>query len=234
MKLSRRLGAIAAYIPDGAAVADIGTDHAFLPAFLAREKDCRRIIATEVNAGPFGRAVETVNRYGVGEAVELRMGDGLTVLRSGEADIVVIAGIGGTTTVDILEAGLAALSEAKRLVLQPMGGGEVVRRWLAENSYRIVAENLVKEDGRFYEIIVAEPGEAEPGRDIQYVVGPRLLAERHPLLAEYLTEIATHAEQVLLQLGNTDRADVAARREELAARIREIREVIACLQASRP
>jgi len=234
MNLSRRLGAVAAYISPGVTVADIGTDHAFLPAYLVREKGCRRIIATEVNAGPFGRAVETVSRYCVGDAVELRMGDGLTVLHPGEAEVVVIAGIGGATIVDILTAGADTLAGVRRLVLQPMGGGEIVRRWLDRHGFRIVAEDLVKEDGRFYEIIVAEPGEMAVGREIMYLVGPTLLAEHHPLLAEYLAGLAAHDEQVLAQLASADKADVTGRREELTRRIREIREVIACLPASRP
>lgn len=233
MNLSRRLEAIAAFIPAGAVVADIGTDHAFLPAYLAREKGFRRIIATEVNAGPFARAVETVNRYCVGEAVELRMGDGLSVLYPGEAEVVVVAGVGGTTTVDILTTGANVLAGIKRLVLQPMGGGEVVRRWLSEHGFAIAAEDLIKEDDRFYEIIAAEPGSAAVGREILHLVGPRLLAERHPLLAEYLTGLAAHAEQILQQLGDTDKAGIAERREELTERIREVREVIACLQKSR-
>lgn len=231
--ISQRLAAICDLIPAGTTVADIGTDHAHLPVYLALRQTNPRIIATEISAGPFTRALDSVLAAGVGDRVELRLGDGLQVLTPDEVQVIVIAGMGATTITDILTVGRSVLTGVTRLILQPMGGGEGIRRWLEESGFTIVRENLVKEDNRFYEIIAAEPGLARVERDILHTVGPRLYAEGHPLLAEYLTGLTGHYEMILGQMDGTESADVGQRRRELAAKVVELREVIRCLQLCR-
>ncbi len=230
--LSRRLQAIADLIPPGVAVADIGTDHAFLPVSLALQGTQTAIIATEITAGPFTRALESVLVAGVGDRVELRLGDGLTVLEPGEVQVVVIAGMGSSTITTILAAGSAVLAGVTRLILQPMGGGEGVRRWLAAHGFAIAAEDLIKEDGHFYEIIAAAPGTEKIESEVMYTAGPRLFETRHPLLPEYLAGLLEHWEQILRQMDEAKSDLTGERRREIQTKAAQLKEVIRCLQPS--
>jgi tRNA (adenine22-N1)-methyltransferase len=156
VRLQERLRRMVKYVPAGSVVADIGTDHGLLPAYLVSRGICGRVIATDLNEGPLSTARSTVGLFGLGKAVEFRQGDGLEVIRPGEADVVVIAGMGGVKINDIMARAQDTLQQVRRLILQPLGAAPQVRRWLVSNGWRLADEDLVLEDGHFYEIIVAE------------------------------------------------------------------------------
>lgn len=229
MKLSKRLATIAALVPPGSRLADIGTDHAYLPVYLVTEGVVPFAVAGEVHQGPFRVAGEALARVGLTDKISLRFGDGLAVLAPGEVDTVVIAGMGGPTIVDILTARPEVTAALTRLVLQPMQAAGVVRRWLAGNGWRLVAETLVEEDGRLYEIIAAEQGGAEEYEPILYDVGPLLWARRHPLLAEHLAALLAQARRVAAEMAASPQAAASAKYREYQDRAARLEEMIACL-----
>ena len=180
--LHPRLEALARLVPYGP-VADIGTDHGLLPAWLLLQKRVPSAIAADLLPGPLDSARRTAARWGV--SLDFRLGDGLSVLSPGEAETVVIAGMGG----DNIAAILAAAPWTREvggplLLLQPMSRAEVLRRWLAENGYALRAERLVRERSTLYPILSAAGGAMDPVSPAQAWGG--LLLEKDPLWGDYL------------------------------------------------
>lgn len=157
--LSDRLASVASFVKDGARLADIGSDHAYLPTNLASQDKITSAIAGEVVAGPFQSAQEEIARQELGHMVEARLGDGLAVIQAeDQIDTITICGMGGALIVDILAQGLAdgKLATHPRLILQPNVAEDKVRQWLNQHDYEIVDEAMIAENGKFYEVIVAD------------------------------------------------------------------------------
>lgn len=237
LQVSDRLQAIAHYIPDKMRVADIGGDHAFLLLYVARQGRLQKGIVGEVNRGPFENARDRVALMGFSSLIDVRLGDGLSVLNTDEVDVVVIAGMGGALITQILEKGKEKLAGVKRLVLQPNIGGKRVRTWLYENQYEIVAETLVEDADILYEVIVAEPGnekgylQTELRMSQLLEIGPLLWRQRHPLLRQKLLEEQQRREKVFKQLERGKTEEAVKRKEVLEGEIKEWEKVIACLSA---
>ncbi|HEY3315802.1 MAG TPA: class I SAM-dependent methyltransferase [Bacillota bacterium] len=232
--LPPRLQCIADNVPQGSVVADIGTDHAFLPIYLVSSGRSPRAIGVDPKPGPLAAAAVNVAAAGVGDRVELRRGSGLSPLTPGEADVVVLAGLGGALTCKILDLDPAVRWSVERFILQPMIGAEVLRRWLDENGLKIADEDLVEDVGRLYEVIVAEPrtGSQAPQADglglsqeVLDFVGPVLLKKRHPLLKRHVQAMLAEFQTALGQLtaGRTARAaEVRERYGRIADGLREV------------
>lgn len=162
MNLSRRLAVVASFVPKGATLADIGSDHAYLPIALYEAKIIKKAIAGEVAVGPLKNAENEVARKNLSDAIEVRLGDGLEVIQyDDQIDTVTIAGMGGFLIRDILEAGKARLGKNVRLILQANIAESSVREWLNKNSFKVVDEAIVEDHGKVYEIIVAEKGHTD-------------------------------------------------------------------------
>ncbi|MBQ0067522.1 MAG: SAM-dependent methyltransferase [Phascolarctobacterium sp.] len=182
MKLDKRLSAIVKYVPDGAKVADIGTDHAYLPTVLLLEKTIPFAVVSDVAAKPCKMAWNTLAMYGLTKVSAVRQGDGLSVIQPKECDCLVFAGMGGITIIDILQNGYEVAQSAKRLIFQPMQGADRLREYLCKNNFSIVIEDLV-EDGKYlYDVIVAEPKEGKTYTQAEYIIGGWLLEHGHSLL----------------------------------------------------
>lgn len=229
MRLRERLHAIAALVPMGARLADIGTDHAYLPVALIQEKRISGAIAGEVHEGPYQIAKETIERLGLQDKILLRLGDGLSILTPGEADTAVIAGMGGTTIVDILSGQLSVTQSLQRLILQPMIGAAAVRRWLLANGWRIMDESLVVEEARLYEIIAAEPGISPAIEPILYEIGPVLWQKRPSLLAMHIEQLIFQAKRILRDMSASSDAQNSPRYYELIAKVQQLEAKQACL-----
>jgi tRNA (adenine22-N1)-methyltransferase len=187
--ISKRLQMIASYVQTGSVVADIGSDHAYLPVYLIQTGKASKAIAGEVNEGPFQSAQHTVEEYGVKDRVDVRKGDGLDVIRNDERlDAVVIAGMGGESIRGILERGRHHWNRIDRLILQPMNHADRLRHFLDQNGWDIVDETLIEEDGILYEGIVCVKGRSGTLDDWLCKVGPVLLRSRHPLLRKKAEE----------------------------------------------
>lgn len=226
LALAGRLAAIAAFIPPGSVVADIGTDHARLPVYLVRKGICPRVLATDLHEKPYQSACRAVAAHALGDRIEVRRGDGLQPLLPGEVDLVVVAGMGGNTIRQILATGAGVLAAVKRLVLQPMTDAGDLRRWLVENGWRLVDEKLVEEDGRLYVIMAAEPGREETTEPWLLEVGPRLVEKCDPLLCKHLEKIKKEYQRVLCCLAGS-RSPAAERKAlDLTVKLHRVKEVL--------
>lgn len=224
--LGQRLKTIAGHVPIGARVADIGSDHGYLPAWLAQTGRAQRVIAGEINHDPARRASETCFEFGLEDQMEVRLGDGLQVIEPGEVDVIVISGMGGTTIRHILEQGRSKLAGVTRLILQPNVATPELRSWLVANEFVIEDESLVEENHIIYEVIVAAPGQSVPLSLPQLLLGPVLLEERPALFPEFASRLLADRRFVLKQLERASSADAAARREQFAWEVAEIERAI--------
>lgn len=226
-RLSNRILHIAAQVQPAETLADIGCDHGYLPIYLL-QKDCiRHAIAMDIGEGPLQRAREHIAQEHLENDIETRLSDGLEQLAPGEADAVVIAGMGGNLIMDILTRGKAVACRLEQLVIEPQSELAGVRRFLREQNYRVEQQDLVLEDGKFYPILRILPqqpsdddqGAAHSGLDLAVTdaYGYHLLAAKHPVLAEYLQREHRQCEQILRGLpdAQTGGARIAQRREEL-------------------
>lgn len=249
--LSERLMKIAEQVPAGSRLADIGSDHALLPAFLAENGRIAFAVAGEVNPGPYAAARKQVEEAGLARVIDVRLGDGLEVVAAGEVDVVAIAGMGGNLIASILEAGKAKLSGVRRLVLQPNVGEEAVRRWLHREGWLLAGEQIVEEDGKIYEILTAECGGKTSAADGLYrarelfgfgtvsgkrlfQMGPYLLAAASPAFLEKWRREIAKLERIAAQLTRSDQEEAHRKRAAVLAEIAELKELIACLQKDKP
>ncbi|MCL6611552.1 MAG: class I SAM-dependent methyltransferase [Peptococcaceae bacterium] len=226
MELSPRLAAIAGLVPPGARVADIGTDHALLPLNLVKTGRSPRVIATDLNENPYRAACRNVLAADAGGRVEVRKGDGLEAVAPGEVDVIVIAGMGGNAITGILERSRGVLAGATRLVLQPMSDAAALRLWLVQNGWRLADEELVKEDGRFYVIMAAEPGEERSRDPFLLEIGPVLVDKCGPVLVEYLEKVKGDYQRVLGGLARSRSPEAMEKAIEITSRLTRLREVI--------
>ena len=189
INLSKRLTAVASFLPQGAYFADIGSDHAHLPCFVCLEDDSARAIAGEVNIGPYESAYETVRSYNLTNRVEVQLGDGLEVLADTKVSELVIAGMGGSLITSILNNGKQYLHSVKRIIAQPNIGEKNVRIWFIKNGFTITNEVIIKESNHIYEILVADrDAKANPYlaeiQEKQLLFGPLLLKNKSKIFRE--------------------------------------------------
>ncbi|MDF2522162.1 MAG: SAM-dependent methyltransferase [Clostridia bacterium] len=200
MKLSPRLQKIADSIKNRETLADIGTDHAYLPIYLIRKGSVRNAIATDVNRGPIEIAQGRIKANRMEEKIETRLGSGLSVLEPKEADIIVIAGMGGMLIADILEADMEVSKSAESIVLQPMLDSAKLRAYLLKKGFEITDEELVKEEAKLYEVLwVRYLGIPQPAPQF-LEIGPKLIEKKHPLLGELLQKKTRELQNVIDKL----------------------------------
>lgn len=155
---SNRLTKIAELIKAGSRVADIGCDHGYLALYLAKSQKCKNIIATDLNEMPLKKAINNFKRFGVLGKIETRLGSGVMPIESPEADVVIVAGMGGELISSIIEEGKANGRVFEKYILQPMSRAEVLRKYLCENGFKIDNEHLLSEKGRIYSIMEVSIG----------------------------------------------------------------------------
>lgn len=227
VRLSKRLQAVASLAGACNTLADVGTDHGYIPVYLVGCKRAKRAVAMDINPGPLRRAQEHIAAYGLQKLIETRLSDGMAALQAGEADKIVVAGMGGNLMQRILEQGEAAARAAQGLVLQPQSEIGAFRKFLWEHGYGIVKEDMVCEDGKYYPMVLAKHiGEAEPLGRVECKFGPALLRERHPVLKEYLEWQRNMREGVLARVKGEARGDVGERVRELEEELGDIEEAL--------
>ncbi|WP_394522252.1 tRNA (adenine(22)-N(1))-methyltransferase [Lacrimispora sp. JR3] len=191
MKLSKRLETIASFVPEGSRIADIGTDHGYIPIHLVQEGKAKHAIAMDVRTGPLLRAQSHIQEAGLIDEIEVRLSDGLLKLEKDEADCVVIAGMGGELMIHILEEGRRLWDHVPCWVLSPQSELHKMRRFLMEQAFFIEQETMIKEDGKYYVVMRAvrkSVGDGNDGREISYRYGKNLLQTKNPVLTEYLVK----------------------------------------------
>lgn len=200
--LSARLACVASLVPAGARVADIGSDHAYLPAALVLDDKIDFAIAGEVVKGPYENAVHEIKDHQLEGKVIPRLADGLAAIEPADkVDTITIAGMGGSLIASILEKDKNKLTGIKRLVLQPNVGESQLREWLMNNHYQIMNEKIIEEDNHIYEIIVAEPS-VVPFRYSKYELdfGPFLLENKGPVFRKKWQEYLQREAHVIDQM----------------------------------
>ncbi len=224
MNLSKRLSCLAEMVTGGSRLADVGTDHGYVPLCLYRQGKIPAAIAMDINRGPLERAQEHIREAGVEAYIETRLSDGLAALQPGEADTVLIAGMGGNLTKRILTEGKEVLETVKELVLQPQSEIWKVRRWLRENGWKIVCENIVYDEGKYYPMFRAVRGCPESYYRIELLYGKSGLQLSPDVMAEFLRKRLEHARKIQEGLPRKTEGEeeprIQKRREELLEEIR--------------
>ncbi|MDK8115677.1 tRNA (adenine(22)-N(1))-methyltransferase [Limosilactobacillus reuteri] len=226
--LSARLACVASLVPAGARVADIGSDHAYLPAALVLDGKIDFAIAGEVVKGPYENAVHEIKDHQLEGQVIPRLADGLAAIEPADkVDTITIAGMGGSLIASILEKGKDKLTEIKRLVLQPNVGESQLREWLMNNHYQIMTEKIIEEDNHIYEIIVAEPS-VVPFRYSKYELdfGPFLLENKGPIFKKKWQEYLQREAHVIDQMQKAQQPPVK-KINEINEFLSQVKEAIA-------
>ncbi|MEG2383025.1 MAG: class I SAM-dependent methyltransferase [Oscillospiraceae bacterium] len=208
------MNAIAALVPKTGSVADVGTDHGFIPVWLVQEGHIGRLTAADINIGPLNHARQTAAEYGLEDKISFILCDGLAGLSPADADTIIIAGMGGETIAAILSAAPWTSLPAHFLILQPMTKAPFLREWLFENGYRAVSEQLVR-DGEIYEIICAVGGSDSPYSPAELLTGHRALIHGDALFCEKLNTLISKKEKAILGLSASLQSEEQARLNQL-------------------
>lgn len=176
-------------MPPVKTVADIGCDHGYVAIALLNQEKCKRVIATDLRRGPLEVTVRNVQKSGLTQKVDCRLGDGMQPLKPGEAEAIVIAGMGGKLMAQIIQDGMQKAQSAKVLLLQPMNGCEELRSFLFQNGFHIYDEELCKEDGKIYQVIcVRYDGFEKQKSALETFLGEQLIQKNDPLLREFIQQ----------------------------------------------
>lgn len=216
MELSPRLQAVADWVPNGAKVADIGTDHGYLPVWLILNQRINEAVAADLRAGPLDAARRTAEKYEVAEQISFRLCDGLTGIKPDEVDTVAIAGMGGETIAGILEAAPWTREEGTLLLLQPQTAFFELRDYLSKNGYRILNEKIIREGFRLYIAIEAKGGDPDEMNTGELWAGKNF---DDPLRGEYLDWISSVLKKALdgkQKAAHADEMELAQLRQALA------------------
>ncbi|MGY2365310.1 tRNA (adenine(22)-N(1))-methyltransferase [Pseudomonas azotoformans] len=215
--LSLRLERVAANVPTGARLADIGSDHGYLPVALMRRGLITAAVAGEVATTPFHAAQRTVRDNGLEHQITVRLADGLAAIEAHDGITAIsVCGMGGETIRDILESGKRQLSGRERLILQPNGGEQPLRQWLMDNGYSILSEELLRENRFYYEIIVAERTGPVAYTAEQLYFGPLQLQARSPAFIAKWQRMLRQKHKTLASFEQARQAVPQEKRQEIA------------------
>ncbi len=220
--ISKRLELVASFVPQGAILLDVGSDHAYLPIELVERDQIEGAIAGEVVEGPYQSAVKNVEAHGLKEKIQVRLANGLAAFEEADqVSVITIAGMGGRLIARILEEGLDKLANVERLILQPNNREDDLRIWLQGNGFQIVAESILEEAGKFYEILVVEAGQMKlSGSDVRF--GPFLFKEFSSVFVQKWQKEAAKLEFALSQIPEKNLEE----RQVLVDKIQAIKEVL--------
>lgn len=220
MHLSERMKMVAGLVAPCRTLADVGCDHGYLSIWLLRHAVCEKAIAMDLREGPLLHAEENRRFFHMEERMELRRSDGLEKLSPQEAEAIVLAGMGGKLVRDILERGAACVGAASQLVLQPQSELPEVRKYLHRNGFRIAAEAMCFEDGKYYTAMRAEPGTEPPYTEEEYLAGKCLIDVQHPVAAAYIKMLTEKRRRVMRELALADPEKVGERRQSAQEELR--------------
>jgi tRNA (adenine22-N1)-methyltransferase len=227
--MSNRLKGLVSEIDIPCSVADIGTDHAYIPIYLAQNFECEKVIATDAKLGPYQVAKENIKSFDLEDKIEVRLGQGLDVLKPHEIKTVVIAGMGGNTILEILEGNEGVRDSIVRFILQPMNASASLRKWLINNHFQIIDEKLIKDNDKFYEIIIIEAGQEVILDEFLLEIGPRLIEKESKYYRDFLHNKRRRWQQILSSLPEIDNLEVINKKKNLKNKLIRIQEVIRCL-----
>ena len=223
-----RLERVAAHVPADARLADIGSDHGYLPVALMHRGAIAAAVAGEVALTPFHAAQRTVRENDLDQRITVRLANGLAAIEPGDGITAIsICGMGGETIRDILDSGKAHLSGQERLILQPNGGEQPLRQWLMENGYGILSEELLRENRFYYEIIVAERIGPVMYSAEELYFGPLQMQARTPAFLAKWQRMLREKQKTLIQFERARQAVPEEKVQDLMQQARWITELLA-------
>lgn len=229
MNISTRLKAIASLVDECDKIADIGTDHGYLPIFLMKNHVCEKAIASDINKGPVERAKENIIKEGLENNISCRLGPGMNTIKPHEVDCAIIAGMGGNLIRDIIEQDKEVFKSLKYLILQPVQNPDVLRKYIYDSGYEILEEELCVDENKYYEIIKVKYDEKPHKPDpIYYEVSSKLIEKKHPLIKEYI-DFKIHKYNNVLSYISEDTALAEERKIQLNHKINKLEEKLKCL-----
>lgn len=246
IKLSDRLLAIAEHVEKDETAADIGTDHGYIPIWLITNAKCKSVILSDVNEGPLKKAAENIEIYLPGISFDLRLGNGLDILKPGEADAVIIAGMGGLLIKQILMKEPYKTALLKKMILQPRNNSAQLRKWLkALAGFSITDEQVVKEVDKFCEIITVKnnkfindsdllriktASEVTERLDIQKIIYDEFpeiyMTSKNKTAVEYITHKISVEEKIISSIIENGRSqESASRLNEAKTRLKAFKRI---------
>ena len=236
--LSERLLAVASMVTPGSVVCDVGCDHGYVPIYLVKHHVCPRVIAMDVNEGPLKSAGEHVREAGLLPYIETRLSDGVEALEPGESDCLIIAGMGGRLMERILTEGRERVAGMREVILQPQSEIAAFRKFLREQGYTLLSENMIFEDGKYYPMMKVATGnmqsvptgkisDAPDAEELQWQqvydrYGFLLLREKHPVLHQFLMWEEHHSREIMERL--TGQQEAAGTDERRTQRLEQLRQ----------
>lgn len=215
MELSKRLQAVADFITPGRTVADVGTDHGYIPIYMVESGRSPSAVAMDINQGPLDRAKAHIEEYDLADKITIRLSDGIDALLPMEAECVVIAGMGGGLMIHILEQDPDNTRGVLEWVFEPQSEVKAFRGYLWEHGFHIIREDMVEEDGKYYPIIKAVKESEERPSELELRYGGLLLKALHPVLKQYLLQEKSIKETILQSLKGKDGSRIRFRIKEL-------------------
>lgn len=229
MEASKRLKCIAELIEDCEVIADIGTDHGYLPIYLVEKGSCTRAIASDINYGPIEKAKLNILLEGMNDKICCRLGGGLSTIKPYEVNCAIIAGMGGNLIRDILEAGMDVFKTLDYAILQPVQNPEVLRKYIYDRGFQIIDEELCEDENKFYEIIKVKYSEdLSISKNVNYEISNLLIEKKHPLVKKYICLKLKKYDKILYSIAN--KGVLAEKRKVIINKnIEELEEMLKCL-----
>lgn len=231
MNLSKRLEAIANFVEKDSRVCDIGTDHGYIPVYLVKEGISKKTIATDISRGSLDKIIDLIEREKLNDSIEARLGDGLDILKALEVDTLIIAGMGGILITEILEKGKNKLDGIDNFIFQPMVASKELRKYLVANNFKIIDEDLVFEEGKYYEIINAKRGEQKIKKDINYEIGRSLIEKSHPLLKAFVKHKIDKIKSIMNEIRSIDTEKSRKKYKESQELLEDYQEVLKLIES---
>ncbi len=186
-ELDTRLFAAAELLGTGNTLADIGSDHAFLPIYMLKNQRIAHAIITDINDMPLKNSMDHVNQYRMQNYCEFRKGSGLEIIKDGDADLISICGMGGDLIATIIKNGIDTAKSAEKLVLQPMTNHALLRKNITEMGFRIIDEKMIRDRHLFYQIFSVQKGdEKQYKNEIDFEFSPLLRYNKDETMREYI------------------------------------------------
>ncbi|MFJ7826814.1 tRNA (adenine(22)-N(1))-methyltransferase [Psychrobacillus sp. NPDC096623] len=225
-KLSERLRTVASFVDENTILADIGSDHAYLPCFLVHEGVITKAIAGEVVKGPFESAQKQVKSEGLEKNIDVRFGNGLAVISDADnVQTVTIAGMGGPLIASILETGKEKLTKVETLILQPNIHAKAIREWAIQEHWKIENEVILEEHDKIYEILVLKKGMMSLSEK-ELLVGPILGEEKSPVFQKKWNTELNEWQRIVNELNKLEGTEVQQKKEGLENKIALVKEIL--------
>lgn len=228
VELSARMQALTDMVSKHSVVCDVGCDHGFVSIYLVQQGIAPKVYAMDVGKGPLERAKEHIKEYELEAYIETRLSDGLNALQVGEADCMICAGMGGKLMMRILKESSEKARAMKELILQPQSEIALFRAFLRKERYKVVRENMIYEDGKYYPMMKVVPENKNEELVPEYVLwdkfGELLLKEKHPVLCQYLAQSKEYLAELLSHVNAQGGERAQGRVEEIQEELRMINE----------